>query len=222
MRSARPTVPSPTARRSSTTGSRASPTSIRRSSAPCARPRRMPRATGSSSSSTAAGVPRRTRSSSSARRSRSTARRRKPPAGWPPPTRRLTCRATRSTSGPPPPRRGCPSTAPRTGCARSTATSPGTTSCARRPIDHGCPADVRRPDARSKDAAVTEQNPAAGRPRRGRPDRAGCGSNAPSETAPAPPRTKKTTARDKAVKFAECMREQRRPASSRTRTRRAS
>ncbi len=30
-------------------------------------------------------------------------------------------------------RRGCPSTAPRTGCAGSTATSPGTTSCARTP-----------------------------------------------------------------------------------------
>ena len=33
----------------------------------------------------------------------------------------------------PMPRRGCPSTAPRTGCARSTATSPGTTNCAPKP-----------------------------------------------------------------------------------------
>ena len=73
------------------------------------------------------------------RRSRSTARERRPPAGWPPPTRPRTCRGTRSTSGPPTPRRGCPSTAPRTGSARSTATSPGTTSCARRPSTTGCP-----------------------------------------------------------------------------------
>jgi hypothetical protein len=35
--------------------------------------------------------------------------------------------------GPPVPRPGSPSTAPSTGCARSTATSPGTTNCARRP-----------------------------------------------------------------------------------------
>ena len=56
--------------------------------------------------------------------------------------------------GPAEPRRGCPSTAPRTGCARSTATSPGTTSCARRRRASGCPRDVRRPDARSEDAAV--------------------------------------------------------------------
>src|SRR4029450_1727525 len=40
------------------------------------------------------------------------------------------CRGTRSTSGPPMPRRGCPSTAPRTGCARFTATNPGTPTCA--------------------------------------------------------------------------------------------
>ena len=54
---------------------------------------------------------------------------------------------------------------------------------------------------------------------------AGCGSNAPSETGTADQhrhRQQTATKRDKAVKFAECMREQRRPASSRTRTRRAS
>src|SRR4051794_19472527 len=93
----------------------------------------MPRPTGSSFSSTAAGVPRPTRSSFAMRRSRSTAQKRKLPAGWPPPRRLLTCRATRSTSGPPRPRRGCPSTAPPTGSARSTATNPGTTNCARKP-----------------------------------------------------------------------------------------
>ncbi len=43
--------------------------------------------------------------------------------------RLLTCRVTRSTSARPRPRRGCPSTVPRPGCARSTATSPGTSSC---------------------------------------------------------------------------------------------
>ena len=138
-RSARPTVPSPTARRSSTTRSRVSPSSTPTCSVPCAGLPPMPRTTGSSSTSTAAGAPRRTRSNSSMRRSRSTAQKRKRPAGWPPPTRPLTCRGTRSTSGPPVPRRGCPSTAPRTGCAGSTATSPGTTNCARKPSTHGCP-----------------------------------------------------------------------------------
>src|SRR4029453_4724937 len=56
----------------------------------------------------------------------------KPPGGWPQRTRILTCRGTRSTSGTPMPRRGCPSTAQRTGGARSTATNPGTTNCAPR------------------------------------------------------------------------------------------
>ena len=53
--------------------------------------------------------------------------------GGHPRARLLTCRGTRSTSGPPMPRRGCPSTAPSTGCARSTATNPGTTNCAPKP-----------------------------------------------------------------------------------------
>ena len=72
--------------------------SIQLSSVPCARPQRMPRATGSSSSSIVAGVPRSTRNnySYSMRRSRSTAQKRKPPDGWPPPTPLLTCRGTRS------------------------------------------------------------------------------------------------------------------------------
>jgi hypothetical protein len=67
------------------------------------------------------------------RRSRSTAQKRKLPDGWPPPTRLLTCRGTRSTLGPSMPRHGCPSTAPSTGYARSTATNPGTTNCAPKP-----------------------------------------------------------------------------------------
>src|SRR5215211_4150520 len=92
----------------------------------------MPRTTGSGSTSTVAGVPRSTRSTSSTRQSRSTAQNGKLPGGWPPPRRLHTCRGMRSTSGPPVPRRGCPRTAPRTGYARSTATSHGTTSCARR------------------------------------------------------------------------------------------
>ena len=93
----------------------------------------MPRTTGSSSSSIVAGVPRSTRISFFVRRSPSTAPKRKPPGGWPPRRRLLTCRGTRSTLGPPMPRRGCPSTAPSTGCARSTATNPGTTNCAPKP-----------------------------------------------------------------------------------------
>ena len=155
VRSARPTAPSPTARRSSTTRSRRSPTSIPRSSVPCAGRQRMPRTTASSSSSTAAGVPRRTRNSSSARRSRSTARKRKPPAGWPRPTRRLTCRGTRSTSGPPTPRRGCPSTAPRYGLCQIYGNEPWHYELRPDAVDHGCPRHVRRPHARSEDAAVT-------------------------------------------------------------------
>jgi hypothetical protein len=67
------------------------------------------------------------------RRSRSTAQKRRLPDGWPPPARLLTCRGTRSTSGTPMPRRGCPSTAPSTGCARSTVTNPGTSNCAPKP-----------------------------------------------------------------------------------------
>ena len=154
VRLARLTVPSPTARRSSTTRFRVWPTSIRLSSVPCARPQRMPRTTASSSSSTAAGVPRSTRNNSSVRRSRSTARKRKRPDGWPPPTRLLTCRGTRSTSGPPMPRRGCPSTAPVRAVpdlrqrALALRTAP-------RSHRSRLPAHVRRPHARSKDAAVT-------------------------------------------------------------------
>ena len=45
---------------------------------------------------------------------------------------RRTWQVTVSTSGLPVPRHGCRSTAPDTDCARSTPTSPGTTSCARR------------------------------------------------------------------------------------------
>src|SRR4051812_6883678 len=78
------------------------------------------------------------------------------------------------------------------------------------------PSDVRRPYARSKDAAMTR--------RRLRPlaalatvalIAAGCGSSAPAETSTATSTStstagssqdKKSTARDKAVKFSECVR----------------
>ena len=133
MRSARLAGPSPAAPRSSMSMSRVSPTSIQLSSRPCVGLRPMPRPPASSWWSTAAGVPRRTRSDYSTRRSGSTARRRKLPAGLRPPPRLLTCRGTPSTSGLPMPQRGFPTTAPRTGCARSTATSPGTTNCAPTP-----------------------------------------------------------------------------------------
>ena len=155
VRLARPTVPSPTARRSSTTRFRVWPTSIRRSSVPCAGPRPMPRTTASSSSSTAAGVPRRTRSDSSVRRSRSTAQKQEA-ARWV---------ATPNTS------------AHVSGDAVDIGPSGAAAwlSAARRrvravpdlrqralalraaPGGHRSrlPAHVRRPDARSKDAAVT-------------------------------------------------------------------
>ena len=159
---------------------RVSPSSTPICSVPCARLRRMPRGR----------VPRRQRlalprlpgAPPPMRRSRSTARKRKPPAGWPPPTRLLTSRGTRSTSGPPEPRRGCPRTAPRTGCAGSTATSPGTTNCARRPsLTAALPCTPTRP---------TIQGCSSEERRSGRwpPSRmvalisAGCGSDAPSET----------------------------------------
>ena len=90
----------------------------------------MPRAAALSSSSIVAGVPRSTRISCFTRPSPSMARKWKPPDGWPQRTRLLTCRETPSTSGPSMPRRGCPSTAPRPGCARSTGTNPGITNCA--------------------------------------------------------------------------------------------
>ena len=105
------------------------------------------------------------------RRSRSTAQKRKPPDGWPPPRRLLTCRGTRSTSGPPMPRRGCPSTAPSTGCARSTATSPGTTNCAPKPaITVALPCT---PTLRTIQGCSSENSSGPGRPCHGRPDRRG-------------------------------------------------
>jgi hypothetical protein len=92
--------------------------------------RQAPQTMAPSSTSPVAGDPRSTRNNCSVMRSRSTDPKRKPPGGWPPRTRHFTCRGTRSTSGPRMPRRGCPSRATITGCARSTATNPGTTSCA--------------------------------------------------------------------------------------------
>ena len=146
---------------------------LRLSSVPCARPRRMPRTTASSSSSTAAGVRRRTRSNSSVRRSRSTAQSRRPPAGWPPRHvrsrvggrgrhRALRCRGVAVRS-----------TAPRTGCARSTATSPGTTSCAPRPsITAALPCTPTRRTIQGCSSDDSRRS-AAGRPCAGRPDRRG-------------------------------------------------
>jgi hypothetical protein len=83
-----------------------------------------------------AGVPRRTRSSCSMRRSRSMARERRLPAGWPLRLPPVTCWGTRLTSDAMP-RPGFQGTALSTGCARSTATSPGTTSCVPKPLITG-------------------------------------------------------------------------------------
>ena len=104
--------------------------STRRSSVPCARPRQ--RTPGSSSWSRTAGAPGPTRKSSSARRSRSTARKRRLPVGGRAQhvrsrvlgrgrPRVLRCRVAFRI------RR------PVRACAGSTATSPGTTNCARTP-----------------------------------------------------------------------------------------
>ena len=76
-----------------------------------------------------------------------------------------TCRGTRSTSGPPMPQRGSRSTAPRTGCARSMPTSPGTTSCAPRPAIAGAlrrtptPRTTRGCSGVADPARGTERNP---------------------------------------------------------------
>ena len=188
---ARPTVPSPTARRSSTTRFRAWPSSTPICSAPCAGPRPMPRTTGSGSSSTAAGVPRRTRSNSSDEAiskygSEAEA------ARWvaTPDTVRARVGGRGRRRARPVPRRGCPSTAPRTGCAGSTATSPGTTNCARRPsIAAARPCTPTRP---------TIQGCSMIRSHGRWPPLplvaligAGCGSDAPSETGTAHRRRRK-------------------------------
>ncbi len=125
---AMPTLSSLTARRSSMTTFRRWPTLTRVCCEPSAEPQPMLRATGSSSTSSAAGGPGSTRNNCSVRQSPSTARKRKQPDGSPPRAPLLTKRETRSTSDTPMPRRGYPNTAPGTGCARSTATKPGTTS----------------------------------------------------------------------------------------------
>src|SRR5215207_4193488 len=206
----------------------------------------MPRTTASSSSSIAAGVPRSTRNNSSMRRSRSTDPKRKPPDGWPPPTRLLTCQGTRSTSGPPMPPRGCPRTAPSTGYARSTATNPGTTNCARRPsitaalpstptlrTIQGCSSDARASTKnRCQPFPHTNEQPTKRTLRRESMSRklwplaalatvaligAGCSNDsaengstgtgtASSTGTTSSGANKKLTARDKAVKFAECVR----------------
>ena len=83
--------------------------------------------------SIAAGVHRRTRINCFARPSPSMAQKRRLPDGWPPRRRLHTCREKRSTSDRLMPRRGCLNMAPSMGCARSTATNPGTTNCAPKP-----------------------------------------------------------------------------------------
>ena len=82
------------------------------------------------------------------------------------------------------------STAPRTGCARSTATSPGTTSCAPTPSTTAAPPCTptrRTTRGCSRDSAT----PTAGRPGHGRPDRGlferACRDRQPRPATPAPP-----------------------------------
>ena len=68
--------------------------------------------------------------------------------------------------GHPMPRRGCPSTAPSTGCARSTATNPGTTNCAPKPsitVARPCTPTLRTiqgcsSDRRARHRAVTRNH----------------------------------------------------------------
>jgi hypothetical protein len=130
--------------------------------------------------------------------------------------------ATRSTSGPPLPRRGCPHTAPPTGCAGSTATNPGTTSCARK-----LSLAVARPRTptprRTQGCSGSREAPLSTQPRTHGPNMtrkprtlaalglialtgAGC-ANESAGSGSTGTAGKKATDRDKAVKFAECMRE---------------
>ena len=138
-------------------GSPASPSSTPICSPPCAERRPMPRPPGSGSPSTAAGAPRRTRSSCSSRRSRSTARKRRRPAGWPLPDVRareggrgrhrflrsdVAVRARRRVRPVPGLRQRALALRTAIGGRRSRL-----------------PSRVRRPDPRSKDAAVTRLIP---------------------------------------------------------------
>ena len=200
---------SPTARVHEASGARPARSRAPRRPAPGGPRRRA--ATASSSSSTAAGARRRIRRGCSARRSRSTARRRRP-ARWV---------ATPGTSahvsgdavdiGRSGAARGWPSTAPRTGCAGSTPTSPGTSSCARRPSATAArPCTPTRPTIRG--CSSDDQATTAGRARHGRPRSARAAARTPPPR-PAPPPARRTPPRprppprqDKAVKFAECIR----------------
>ena len=104
----RPAVPSPTARRSSTTTFRAWPTSIRRSSAPCARPRPTPRRRRRVRRRQRLALAATTRSSCSARRSRSTAREAEAARWVATPDTSAHVSGDAVDIGPPTPRRGCP------------------------------------------------------------------------------------------------------------------
>ena len=117
---------------------------------------------GSRCSSTAAGVPPPTRISCFARRSPSTDPWRRPPGGSLPPPRPRMCRGRRSTSGLSRRPRGYPSTAPSTGCARSTGTSPGTTSCAPEPsitAARACTPTPRTTRGRATDRCAMHRGP---------------------------------------------------------------
>ncbi len=107
---------------------------------PCAGPPRLLHKTASRSSSTAAGGPRNIRNNSCVKRFQNTAQRRKRPGGSRRPAPPLMSRGRRLTLVPSLPRRGCPGAAPDMGCARSTATNPGTTNGVPTP-----PSTVARP-----------------------------------------------------------------------------
>ena len=118
----------------------------------------MPRTTGSSSSSTAAGVPRSTRNNSSARRSRSTAQKRRPPAGWPPPNTSAHVSGDAVDIGPSAAAAWLSEHGAEYGLCQIYGNEPWHYELRPEASDHGCPAHVRRPDARSKDAAVTQND----------------------------------------------------------------
>ena len=123
--------------------------------APCARRRRTPLTTASSSTSTVAGVPPRTRNSCSARRSRSTARKRRLPDGSPPPDTSPHVSGDAVDIGPSDATAWLSEHGAGYGLCQIYGNEPWHYELRPEAVDHGCPSHVRRPHARSADAALT-------------------------------------------------------------------
>ena len=135
---------------------RAWPTSIQRSSVPCAEPQRMPRTTGSSSSSTAAGVPRSTRSNYSSEAVSKYGSEEEAARWVATPTTSAHVSGDAVDIGRSDATAWLSEHGAGTGCARSTATNAGTTNCAPKPsitVARPCTPTRRTIRGRSSDKA---------------------------------------------------------------------